>query len=118
MVEEQVKKQSRHDANVNDLQKKLAQARADEATLLKRIEEQKAKNEQKLQELAATRTSYPVIYVSPQIQLASTDFFVLADGCINAIAAYGDIDVGPVRKAAETSDYSCHQCHTCPMANC
>ena len=112
MVEEQVKKRSRHE--INDLQKKLAQARADEATLLKKIEEQKARNEQKLQELAATRNSYSVIYVSSQIHPASNDFFVFAD----AIAAYGDINVRPIRKAAETSDNSFHQRHRCPMADC
>ena len=106
--------------DLSHLEKQLAQEQADEASLLRRIAEQQAKNEQKLQELAAARNNYPVCHVSPQIQLAF-DLFVLADGyrkACNAIAACGDIDVRPVRKAAEKCDCGFHQRHPCPMANC
>jgi hypothetical protein len=121
-VETHVKKRSKND--VSHLTKQLAQHQDDEAAILKRIAEQKAKNEKIMQELAEARNNYPVFYVSPQIQLAF-DFFVLADGCRkarNAIAAFGDIDVrpvkSPVRKAAQKYDYGCLQRNPCPMADC
>ena len=53
--------------DLSHLEKQLAQEQADEASLLRRIAEQQAKNEQKLQELAAARNNYPVCHVSPAI---------------------------------------------------
>jgi hypothetical protein len=60
MVKKQTKK---------ELKKALALSRKDEASLTEKIADQKARNEQKIQELCAVRNNYPVLYVSAQIPL-------------------------------------------------
>ena len=63
-VNKHVQRQSK-----KELKKALEQSCEDQASITKKIADQKAKNDKKLLEFCAVRNNYPGLYVSTQIPL-------------------------------------------------